>query len=458
MSRSSGVRLPAARYLIAATRLRPGLDGGYTVATMRRAQLLRDAGAEVELLTFDPTPLGDALAGFIALGLADDGTRMRNLFAELRERPELLRAAELHPLAATHDHQRSTLIAADDGTPLLRLPYVERADWHRADADIEIYAADGIPLGALHGFGELYRLWVDLVAAEATPDDQPVVLISEARQLGELLVARPRDYAIVHTVHNAHTEPPHAWDSELGPLWEAWFETVDRYDGVIWLTKAQRADAVRRFGEHPNWAVVPHPAPEVDPGSDRLPRDPHRAVMIARLAPQKRVDDAIRAWPAVLQADPDARLDIFGDGPQRAELERLVLELELSDRVTLRGHTNRVADELAGSAALLLTSRYEGQGLAIAEALAAGTPVVAYDIHYGPAEMVRDGVSGALVAPGDVAALADAVAGILGHPDRITELSRGARSWAAAHGADRARADTAELLHAVLLRRSVIHV
>ncbi|MEJ1230431.1 MAG: glycosyltransferase [Galbitalea sp.] len=68
----------------------------------------------------------------------------------------------------------------------------------------------------------------------------------------------------------------------------------------------------------------------------------------------------------------------------------------------LHGHVPDAVDRLDAAAVLLLTSRHEGQPLVILEALARGCPVVAYDVHYGPGEMIEDGRSGLLVEPGDV--------------------------------------------------------
>jgi len=446
-ARDGQLTFPDAAYFIAASRLRPGLDGGYTVATLQRAMHLEQvAGVIPTLLTFDPAPMEGVLEGFRGLGLATERTRIRNLFEELRERPELVRDAVLHPFTEPADADPApwTDVVAHDGTVVLRLPFIRQVDWFRVPAPLPVLAADGGVLGALHGFGELYRLWVDAVVAEVAPRD--AVVVSEAKQVGELLVGGPRDYTLVHTVHNAHTRPPHAWDSEMDPLWSGWFDVIDRFDGVVWLTRAQRADVVRRFGEHEGWAVIPHPAQPAAAPPDAASRDPFRAVMIARLVEQKRVEDAVRAWPAVLAAEPRARLEVFGEGPLRGELEELIAELGVGHAVTLRGYVPRASDELATAGLLVVSSRHEGWPLSITEALSGGCPVVSYDVPYGPAEMIQAGADRELVAAGDVEGLAAAVGRVLGRPDRIAAYSDAALAWARAHGPERAMAATSELL------------
>lgn len=458
------VRFPRANYFLVTSRLLPGLDGGYTVAAMRRAlDMAEYGGVRAQLLTFDlRVDYPRIREEFIALGLATEDTVLRNLCAELRAEPELLRdlrdrresvdgglagGSEELSFVAESDAAgvvwrttfrgpdgmiRYTEIHDESGAPLLRLPWVSgRADWHRADVVIEVLDADRAVSGRLAGFGELYRTWLDHVVATAAETD--TVVVAEARQVGELLADDPdRGYRLVHSVHNAHTLAPHQWDSPMDELWTGWFDRLGDFDGIIWLTDAQRRDAERRFGAGRHWAVVPHPAPRAARGFPD--RDPERIVMVSRLAEQKRVDHAIRAWQRVVAAHPRARLDIYGDGILSETLENLVAQLQLTDSVTLHGYRADAAAECDTAAALLLTSAFEGQGLAVLEAFSRGCPVIAYDVNYGPAEMIDADVNGLLVPAGDIEALAAALSGYLGDVDTIARLSAGASRWAAEHG------------------------
>lgn len=480
--------MPDVSSFIVTSRLRPGLDGGYTVATLQRAALLADAGLPVTLLTVDLHPdYGPFIDEFRRIGLADDRTVMRNLLEEVRARPELLREAadpELAPtLAAASTVQLDDfdldaagrpwrrLVRNDSGVvvhtdffdavgdPLFRLPYLERADWWRAPVVVDVYDSSGTRRGGLAGFRAFYRAWWQSVLAEVVLDRgaaHPVVAIAEARQVGELLIGMPGLH-VVHTVHNAHTLPPHQWNSAMDVTWSGWLDTLHGYDAVVWLTRQQRADVQRLRGgeEAPGW-VIPHPAqvpadvvqhPESVAGTAH--RDPQRAVMIARLAPQKRIDHAIRAWHEVVKVLPDARLDIYGDGALRAELQGLIGELALNDRVTLHGYVPDAPEVARTAACLLMTSAYEGQSLAIAEAMARGCPAVSYDIAYGPAEMIVDGESGVLVPAGDIEALAASVVGLLSDDDRRDRYSRAALAWATSAGPDRAREQWRNLVSTV---------
>jgi poly(glycerol-phosphate) alpha-glucosyltransferase len=469
------VTFPEAGYFIAASRLRPGLDGGYTVATLRRAlDFTTYGGAQPTLLTFDFWPEYPAIIDeFRSIGLANDTTVMRNLYEEARHDPSFLRAAAAPADASAFDEGLSVIdhdsagrawrVTVSDTAgvtqytdyldaaerPMLRLPYVSgRADWHLADVAIEVLDHDGSVIGVIDGFGGLYRAWVDsLVAASGFASN---VVVVEARQVGELLAAGPHDYAIVHTVHNAHTNPPYSWDSDMDLLWSNWFAGVGAYDAVVWLTEAQKADAARRFGEGRNWVVVPHPADALAARPAVDDRDPFAVVMITRLAAQKRVDDAIRSWPAVVAAHPAAHLEIFGGGVLRDEMQALIGELGVDDSVTLHGHSERAQDALLTAAALLLTSRFEGQSLAITEALSRGVPAVSYDIAYGPGELIEHGASGYLVPAGDIGGLSSALISILGNLSEIDRMSVAGWEWAKAHGPQRAMDTMSDLFTSVL--------
>lgn len=134
-----------------------------------------------------------------------------------------------------------------------------------------------------------------------------------------------------------------------------------------------------------------------------------RAIAVGRLDRQKGFDELIRAWRLVQEHCPDWKLDIYGDGPQREELQYLVADCGLQDVVFLRGRTDDVAATYACHSLYVMSSRYEGFPLVLVEACTCGLPLVSFDCHQGPAEIITPGI-GILVRPvGDVKALATAV-------------------------------------------------
>ncbi|WP_029262273.1 MULTISPECIES: glycosyltransferase [unclassified Microbacterium] len=434
--------LPDAEYLVLSSRLIPGLDGGYTIATLARARQLADAGvakgAGPQLLTFDPGTAADHAAHrrtFAEQGALTDPSRMRNLFDEAVASDGgaagWLRAAADAAVTADPDVEYRVLTDAD-GRPFAALPVIPgNPDWHLTAEPVLVYDGAGEVSGALHGFRGLYRAWLDHVAAAF--GDRRIVVICESRQLGELIAdwSDPR-VRIVHTIHTMHVEAPYTPDASMNTLWTRWFRLADRFDAVIWPTATQRDDVVARFGDSALHAVVPNPIAPVE-GRDDL-REDGLVVVLGRLAPGKRVDHAIRAF---LAADvPGARMEIWGGGPEQERLHALIEELDAGDRVVLAGYTDSPATVLDRASILVTSTAFEGQPLGVVEALLHGSPVISYDVRYGIRDVLQQG-GGALVPSGDVDALGDAIRSLLTDPDRLAALSAEAPTVAAAWSPER---------------------
>ena len=429
--------LPDAEYLVLSSRLIPGLDGGYTIATLARARQLAGAGvadgAGPQLLTFDPGTAADHAAHrktFAEQGALADTSRMRNLFDEAVApgggAAEWLRDAADAAVTPDPDVEYRLLSDADE-RPFAALPVIPgNPDWHLTDEPVLVYDGSGEMIGALHGFRGLYRAWLEHVTAAF--GDRRIIVICESRQLGELVTdwSDPR-VRIVHTIHTMHVEAPYTPDASMNTLWTRWFRLADRFDAVIWPTATQRDDVVARFGESTMHAVVPNPIAPVEP-RDEL-REDGLVVVLGRLAPGKRVDHAIRAF---LAADvPGARMEIWGGGPEQERLQALIDELDAGDRVLLAGYTDSPATVLDRAALVVTSTAFEGQPLGVVEALLHGAPVVAYDARYGIRDVLQHG-GGVLVPSGDIDALGMAIRSLLTDPDRLASLSAEAPTVAAA--------------------------
>ena len=468
-----------ASVLVLTSRLRPGLDGGHTVSTLQRAILLSSSGLPVTLVTVDLHPnYQPFLDKFRQIGLATDKTKIRNFLEEVRRSPDILRKAANPSLEANFSNKEIVAdeVELDDqgvawrqvsrnsdgaiaytdffddrGSLLFRLPFLEQADWWRAPIVIEVFEAaennsTATRVGGLAGFGALYRAWWEVVVSQTRElkPAAPVVAIAEARQVGELFLGYKGVY-LVHTVHSSHTLAPHNWDSPMDKIWSEWLSSAHKYDAVVWLSEQQSFDVEKRLGKTEMVSfVIPNP-PTIPADSESIlnsiasgnPTKPLRAIMITRLVSVKRVDHAIRAWQKVVQSLPEAKLDIYGDGPEKDQLQELIGSLGLEDKVTLHGYLENAREQARTAICHILTSSYEGQSMAIAEAMALGCPSISYEISYGPPEMISDGHSGLLVPSGDIDALAAAITKVLGDPKLASKLSIEAVKWAKSAGPER---------------------
>jgi glycosyltransferase involved in cell wall biosynthesis len=188
----------------------------------------------------------------------------------------------------------------------------------------------------------------------------------------------------------------------------------------------------RRFGIDPTRVFTIHNAVDVSAVRARaqepagnLPAHPFIAAA-GRLVPQKGFDLLIRAFAARLASRPIS-LVIAGEGPERSALEALALSLNLQGRVQLPGFLANPWSYFARAAAFVCSSRWEGFGNVIIEAMACGVPVVSTDCDYGPREIIRHNESGLLVPVENVDALAEAIGSVVDDQQLASRLAESAR-------------------------------
>jgi glycosyltransferase involved in cell wall biosynthesis len=232
-------------------------------------------------------------------------------------------------------------------------------------------------------------------------------------------------------------------------------------DGVITPSEAVMATigpAPRRGQVR---AVVPDPAPDYGPTRSAAPRpvaDPVHVVMVGRLAPWKGQLQFLEAFAAAFPGD-GARASIVGDAlfgelHYRAAIERRRDELRLTERVTLPGHVDDVAEIYRAADIVVHASVVpEPFGQVVVEALAAGVAVIATDAG-GPAEILTHDRDGLLVPPGDVGALAVAMRRLADEPELRARLAAAGAERATQYHAERIGPRVAEVYEAVNAARN----
>jgi glycosyltransferase involved in cell wall biosynthesis len=143
------------------------------------------------------------------------------------------------------------------------------------------------------------------------------------------------------------------------------------------------------------------------------PRPARPVVVFAgRHIPEKRVPALVHAFAALRERAPELRLEVYGDGPQRAEVAALIASLGLEDVASAPGFVDaaRLQEALAGALCMVLPSRREGYGIVVVEAAARGVPsVVVADPDNAATELVDAGENGYVAASASPADLADAI-------------------------------------------------
>ncbi|MDQ6700906.1 MAG: glycosyltransferase [Acidobacteriota bacterium] len=146
---------------------------------------------------------------------------------------------------------------------------------------------------------------------------------------------------------------------------------------------------------------------------------------VGRLAPQKDHATLLQAFAAGPAKDPRARLLLAGEGPLRTDIERQIQALGVGQSVRLLGRRQDIPDMLAAADLFVIASRWEGNPLAVMEAMSAGVPVVATAVG-GVPELVSEGETGLLVVPGEPAMLASAICRLLDDATRRAAMGRAA--------------------------------
>lgn len=199
-----------------------------------------------------------------------------------------------------------------------------------------------------------------------------------------------------------------------------------RYADVLVV---QTATAAQRYRERlqgiSRIAVIRNPLPaELSAWPVRAVQDGGGGCVIAmgRLTAQKCFGKLIEAFHLAFRADHTWRLQIWGEGPQRRELQGLIHKLKLQDRVEICGTTIQPWAALAAAQIFAMSSQYEGFPNAMLEAMAIGLPCVAFDCPSGPRELAANGSTAIIVPLADVQLLAEALRDLAGDRDRRQQL------------------------------------
>jgi len=269
------------------------------------------------------------------------------------------------------------------------------------------------------------------LARHLAEEPYDLVVAHGSQDLWTAVLARPR-MPLAYTRHNTKHVDDHAFNRwllrrvdhlivvsrSILPRYEPFFARGDlRRDRVSVIHSAYRPD---RF--HPG--IDPSPFRASIGASPEVPL----VGVVGRLVPDKGQDDFLRAAAILRERRPDLRFVLAGRGTAEADLRRLAAELGVENLVGFLGFRDDVPEITASLAVSVLPSvDCDASSAAIKEALACGVPVVATDIG-GASEILRDGETGLVVPPDDPEALAQALAWLLLHPERLAGMGAAARA------------------------------
>lgn len=155
-------------------------------------------------------------------------------------------------------------------------------------------------------------------------------------------------------------------------------------------------------------------------------KEQKRAIAVGRYEKEKQFDILIDSWAIVHEKHRDWTIDIFGKGMLKGQLEEQINRKGLQGIVNLMPPTDEIKKEYENSDFFVLSSRFEGFGLVLVEAMSCGTPCVSFDCPNGPRDIIKDKEDGLLVANGDVEALAEGICYMIEHSEERIRMGKAA--------------------------------
>lgn len=202
------------------------------------------------------------------------------------------------------------------------------------------------------------------------------------------------------------------------------FKYIEKYDYVALLTEADQ-----KFSQYPNETVV---IPNVLELIAVEPRDfsnhYKRVISVGSMHDDRKgFDKQIIIWKNIHKKYPDWNLDIYGDGIIRTDLQKLIDHNDLNGIVSLRGITNDVYKEFWKSSFFIFTSKAEGFGMVLIEAMSCGLPCISYNCPDGPADIIDDDNNGFLVTMDNEKEMINKISYLIDNEKEIERLGKSAQ-------------------------------
>ena len=212
------------------------------------------------------------------------------------------------------------------------------------------------------------------------------------------------------------------------------FKIMNKADALVSLTSADKTN----WEKHVNIPifVIPNLVTVYPNDISCYSERSNRIICVGRLTRQKGFDYLIKAWAMISKKYPTWRIDIFGHGDMETTLNQIIIDYNLSNCTRINEPSENIYEEYETSSIFVLSSRYEGFGLVLVEAMSCGVPCISFDCPNGPAELITHGEDGLLVPLGDIEKLAESIEWMITHEEERLRMSNNARQKAKQYTAE----------------------
>lgn len=171
--------------------------------------------------------------------------------------------------------------------------------------------------------------------------------------------------------------------------------------------------------------IIPNSLPFYTEESSSL--DKKQIITVGRLSKQKGFDLLISAWSHITKRHSDWKIHLYGEGELENELRRSIAKNGIEDSFFIHKPVKDIKEKYLESSIYVMSSRFEGFGMVLIEAMACGVPCISFDCPHGPSYIIKDGEDGILVKNGDVEKLADAISSLIMDKERRMAMGKAAK-------------------------------
>jgi len=193
------------------------------------------------------------------------------------------------------------------------------------------------------------------------------------------------------------------------------------YDKFIVLTEKNKLD----WKKLSNIEVIANPLTFYPNQTSSLKNK--KAILVGSYSYSKGLDIVIETWEKVVKIYPDWVLEIYGKNDEANYYQRLVNKYQMEKNVLLFAPVSEIEQKYLDASIYVMSSRYEGFGMVLTEAMACGLPCVSFDCPYGPSDIITEGEDGFLVASGDINQLSEKICFLIANNEERFRMGQNAK-------------------------------